>query len=68
MNNLVVMQNRQAATTSLIVAESFNKNHQHIMRDIRKLKDQFGLSKIGLTKFKEMFEENFELTIKEITN
>lgn len=35
-------------TTSLIVAEQFGKNHQHVMRDIRKLIDEMGgVSKIG---------------------
>ena len=58
MNNLVVLKNKQATTTSQMVAQKFNKNHQHVMRDIRKLHEELGLSKIGLTKFKEMFQEN----------
>ena len=58
MNNLVVLKNKQATTTSLMVAQKFNKNHQRVMRDIRKLHEELGLSKIGLTKFKEMFQEN----------
>ncbi len=49
MNNLVVLKNKQATTTSLMVAQKFNKNHQHVMRDIRKLHEELGLSKIGLT-------------------
>jgi len=32
--NLVIIQNRQAVTTSLQVAESFEKRHDHVMRDI----------------------------------
>ena len=62
MNQLVEMKNRQATTTSLIVAESFNKKHLHIMRDIRNLKEELGQSKNGLTKFKEMFQESLFVT------
>lgn len=40
MNNLVVIQKRQAVTTSLQVAESFGKEHNHVMRDIKNLTDQ----------------------------
>lgn len=32
--DLVVIQNRQAVTTSLQVAESFEKRHDHVLRDI----------------------------------
>lgn len=38
--DLVVIQNRKAVTTSLQVAESFEKEHNHVMRDIKKLTDQ----------------------------
>ena len=34
MNELVIMQNQQAVTTSLKVAEVFGKRHDHILRDI----------------------------------
>lgn len=37
MNNLVVMKNKQAVTTSLNVAEVFEKNHQHILEAIDNL-------------------------------
>lgn len=37
MNDLVVMNNHQAVTTSLKVAEVFDKKHQHVMEAIRKL-------------------------------
>lgn len=37
MNNLVIMKNHQAVTTSLQVAESFKKNHQHILEAIDNL-------------------------------
>ena len=53
---LVFIQNDQALTTSLKVAETFDKNHAHVMRDIRDLISQVGNeSKIGLVK---MFEES----------
>lgn len=34
MNQLVIIQNSQAVTTSLQVAESFEKRHDHVLRDI----------------------------------
>ena len=37
MEDLVIMKNKQAVTTSLQVAESFGKKHQHVMEAIRKL-------------------------------
>jgi anti-repressor protein len=36
-NELVIMRDRQAVTSSLQVAETFEKQHGHIMRDIDKL-------------------------------
>lgn len=36
--NLVVIQNRQPVTSSLQVAESFEKTHNHVLRDIDELK------------------------------
>lgn len=45
MNNLVIMKDKQAVTSSLQVAEVFGKEHKHVLRDIENLKlDQ---SKIG---------------------
>lgn len=38
MNDLVIMKNKQAVTTSLEVADVFEKRHDHILRDIDKLK------------------------------
>lgn len=38
--DLVIVENNQALTTSLKVAEAFDKNHQHVMRDIRGLIEQ----------------------------
>ena len=37
-DNLVIMKERQAVTSSLQVTESFNKNHQHVLRSIDGLK------------------------------
>lgn len=37
MDQLVIIQNRQAVTTSLQVAESFEKRHDHVLRDIETL-------------------------------
>lgn len=37
MDELVIMKSEQALTTSLKVAETFNKKHQHVMESIRKL-------------------------------
>lgn len=49
MTELVFLQNRQALTTSLKVAEYFEKQHMHVMRDIRDLIAQIGdISKSGL--------------------
>lgn len=39
MNQLVIMQDHQAVTTSLQVAEVFTKNHQHVLRDLDSLKE-----------------------------
>lgn len=40
MNDLVIMKDKQAVTTSLQVAESFEKNHRDVMRTIRNLTAQ----------------------------
>lgn len=40
MNELVFLKNEQALTTSLKVAETFEKRHDHIIRDIRDLINQ----------------------------
>lgn len=37
MNKLVELNNEQVVTTSLAVAESFGKEHKHVLRDIRNL-------------------------------
>lgn len=53
MNNLVVMKDQQAVTTSLQVAETFGKRHDHILRDIEGVKKD--VPKIG-----EIFVEGNE--------
>lgn len=39
MENLVIMKDKQAVTTSLQVAENFGKRHDHILRDLDELKE-----------------------------
>ena len=50
MNELVIMKSKQALTTSLKVAETFEKKHQHVLRDIDSLKKD-------VSNFGHMFEE-----------
>lgn len=40
MNELVVMKDQQAVTSSLQVAETFGKDHKHVLRDIKNLAAQ----------------------------
>lgn len=47
--DLVIMKEKQAVTSSLQVAETFGKNHQHILRDVDALKD--------VSNFGQMFVE-----------
>lgn len=50
MNELVIMKNQQAVTSSLKVAEIFGKNHQHVLRDIDSLISKSeGVSNSGQT-------------------
>ena len=51
MDNIVIMKNKQAVTTSLNVAEDFFKRHDHVLRDVEKLKED-------LPNFGEMFFED----------
>jgi len=39
MSNLVIMKDRQAVTSSLDVAETFSKRHDHVLRDLDELKE-----------------------------
>lgn len=50
MNQLVIIQNRQAVTNTLQIAESFEKQHPHVLRDIDALKKD-------VSNFGEMFFE-----------
>lgn len=54
MNNLVIMHERQAVTTSLILAEAFEKEHSKVIRTI-KTKLKMTEAKNGLS---EMFAES----------
>lgn len=51
MNNLVIMKDQQAVTTSLQVAENFDKNHQHVLRDLDALKE-------GVQNWTDLFHED----------
>lgn len=53
MNELVIMKDQQAVTTSLQVAEVFGKRHDNILRDIENLKKD-------ILNFEEMFSEGTE--------
>lgn len=50
MNDLVIMKDKQAVTSSLRVAETFGKRHDHVSRDIEHLRKD-------LPNFGEMFVE-----------
>ena len=54
MTDLVFLQNQQALTTSLKVAECFGKEHIHVMRDIRDLSKQLE----DVSNFGHMFSES----------
>ena len=54
MNNLVVMKEQQAVTTSLNVAESFEKQHKHVIESIEKLLAE------DRSNFRPMFAEGNE--------
>ena len=57
MNQLVIMKDKQAVTSSLQVAETFGKRHDHVMRDIEELIEQSGSPKLGNEMFvKETYE------------
>ncbi|WP_370531483.1 Rha family transcriptional regulator, partial [Enterococcus lactis] len=50
MQELVILKNKEAVTTSLQVAESFEKKHKNVLRDIEKLKED-------VLNFEQMFVE-----------
>ncbi|ANU13495.1 putative phage-encoded protein [Planococcus halocryophilus Or1] len=53
MKNLLFMHNQQAVTSSSSIAETFNKQHAHILRDVDVLKKD-------VSNFGEMFFETIE--------
>ena len=53
MNDLVIMKNQQAVTTSLQVAEVFGKEHKNVLRDINNL----NLDRLN---FEQMFSQGVE--------
>lgn len=55
MDELVILQNEKAVTTSLIVAEKFHKNHYHVLRDIENLdcSISFAKSNFGFSTYKD---------------
>lgn len=53
MTDLVIMKDRQAVTSSLNVAENFDKKHQHVLRDIDALEKD-------VSNFGQMFVEGNE--------
>lgn len=67
MNEIVTVQHREAITTSLKVAEVFNKNHQHVLDAIRKLDcpKEFGLSNFRQSSY--VNEQNKKLPMYDIT-
>lgn len=51
MQELVILKNKEAVTTSLQVAESFDKKHRHVLSAIDELKE--GIVKIWADLLKE---------------
>lgn len=65
--NLVTLKNKKPITTSLIVAEAFGKNHQHVLRSIRELgcSYEFNQSNFGLVEYidaKGEYRPMYEMT------
>lgn len=50
MDGLVIMKNKKAVTSSLSIAQNFNKRHDHVIRDIKQFQED-------LPNFGEMFAE-----------
>lgn len=59
MNELVFLKHKQALTTSLIVADKFEKNHQHVMRDIRNLSGEMDVSDFGQMFRKATYHDSY---------
>ncbi|MDT7015266.1 Rha family transcriptional regulator [Levilactobacillus namurensis] len=58
MNDLVIMKDKQAVTSSLQVAQTFGKRHDHVTRDIEELIAQSGSPKLGNEMFATGTYEN----------
>ena len=58
MKDLVIMKDKQAVTSSLQVAETFGKRHDHVTRDIEELIAQSGSPKLGNEMFATGTYEN----------
>lgn len=60
MNQLVFMENNRPVTDSLTVAETFGKEHKHVLRDIRSLEcsEEFTESNFGLSTYKDSTGRN----------
>jgi Rha family phage regulatory protein len=59
MENLVIQEGKQALTTSLKVAEKFEKRHDNVLRDIEKLlEDLKEVSPKDTLNFEEMFQND----------
>lgn len=59
MNELVMLKNQEATTTSVIVAEYFNKQHAHVTRDIEEIKNKIDPSKFGEMFQKSNYDDNY---------
>lgn len=62
MNDLVIMQDQQAVTTSLKVAEVFGKKHQHVMEAIRNLTAEN--STVENSTVEKMFEKSSYINLQ----
>lgn len=65
--NLVLLKNGKAITTSLLIAEYFGKEHSKVLRDIRELKcsSEFNQSNFGLVEYVDLKGEKrpyYEIT------
>ncbi|RRG07287.1 MAG: hypothetical protein DUD30_01105 [Lactobacillus sp.] len=58
MDELVIMKDKQAVTSSLQVAQTFGKRHDHVTRDIEELIAQSGSPKLGNEMFATGAYEN----------
>lgn len=50
MHELVILKDKQAVTTSLNIADNFNKEHKHVLRDLKELEKD-------VSNFGQMFQE-----------